>query len=178
MHSLSCLPTTPRRVALLGHGPVGALLHIELRRQFRDVDISVAEPSRLRACLARAFGAMTATDASALPDNGFDTVIDAAGYAGAFDDVLRLVAPRGQLLLVALEHRATTLSPAALAESNVSVIGVNAFVNELPTAIQILNAQPRLYEPVITRAVSLEDLPDLVRRQLVTPEAVKVVVCP
>jgi threonine dehydrogenase-like Zn-dependent dehydrogenase len=178
MHSLSRLTATPRRVALLGHGPVGALLHIELRRQFPDVEMTVAEPTRLRSSLARALGACTADDAADLDGGSFDTVIDAAGYGSAFTDALRLLKPRGQLLLVALQHKATTITPADLVESSVTITGANAFVKELPLAIEALAVHAALYDPVITRAVGLKELPDLIREQLRTPDAVKVVVCP
>jgi threonine dehydrogenase-like Zn-dependent dehydrogenase len=154
------------------------LLHIELRRQFPDSEITVAEPSGLRSSLARAFGAPTVDDASALAEDSFDTVIDAAGYGEAFTDALRLLAARGQLLLVALQHKAASLTPAVLVESSATVVGANAFVSELPLAIEALTAHAALYEPVITRAIELGELPEVIRQQLVTPEAVKVVVCP
>jgi threonine dehydrogenase-like Zn-dependent dehydrogenase len=178
MHALSRLPGEPHSVAILGHGPIGALLHIEVRRRFATVAVTVAEPAALRAALARALGARTVPHADHLPDDTYDTVIDAAGYGGAFTDALRLLAPRGQLLLVALGHSPTTLTPAVLAESGATVVGAHAFVCELPEAIARLAEDPARYEPVVTDAVLLCELPSAVRAQLERPEAVKVVVCP
>jgi len=178
IHALSRLPAEPRRVAILGHGPIGALLHIELRRCFPDADVTVAEPAALRAALAGALGAATVAGANRLGDDAFDTVIDAAGYGRAFTDALRLLAPRGQLLLVALGHRSTSLVPAALVESSATIVGANAFVDELPEAIARLAENPARYQPVVTDAVLLEELPGVVRTQLERPDAVKVVLCP
>jgi len=178
MHGLSRLPAEPRSVVILGHGPIGALLQIELRRRFPSAEVTVAEPAALRAGLARALGAVTVEDADRLPDGAYDTVIDAAGYGRAFADGLRLLAPRGQLLLVALGHRPASFTPAALVESSTTIVGANAFVDELPEAIAQLARDPARYEPIVTDAVLLPELPDVVRAQLERPEAVKVVLCP
>jgi threonine dehydrogenase-like Zn-dependent dehydrogenase len=177
-HGLSLLRDEPRRIAVLGHGPIGALLHIEVRRRFADAEVHVAEPARLRAQLARALEARTVSSAAALPQSGFDTVVDAAGYPGSFSDAVTLAAPRGQVLLLALSKRDVALRPADLVERSLCVVGGNAFVDELPAAIDALARAPWRYEPVITDAISLDELPRMARAQLERPEAIKVVVCP
>ena len=108
----------------------------------------------------------------------YDTVVDAAGYGRGLTDALRLLAPRGQILLLALDHSSTTLTPAALVQSSATIVGANAFVDELPEAIALLAEDPARYEPVVTDAVLLPEFPDVVRAQLERPEAVKVVLCP
>jgi threonine dehydrogenase-like Zn-dependent dehydrogenase len=178
MHGLSRLAAEPRRVAILGHGPIGALLHIEVRRRFPDADVTVAEPAALRAQLASALGASTVGVAADLADSGYDTVLEAAGYRGALTDALRILAPRGQMLLVALGHHEVTLTPADLVESGVTIAGANAFVDELPEAIAQLAKDPARYAPVVTDAIKLSELPTVARAQLEHPEAVKVVICP
>lgn len=178
MHGLSRLPTEPRLVAILGHGPIGALLHIELRRRFPNTEVTVAEPAALRAALARALGATTVVNGTCLPDDAYDTVIDAAGYSRSLLDALRVLAPRGQVLLVALDHSSTPLTPAALVESSATIVGSSAFVDELPEAITQLAKDPARYEPLVTDAVLLPEFPGVVRAQLERPEAVKVVLCP
>ena len=178
MHGLSRLAAQPHRVAILGHGPIGALLHIEMRRRFPEVEVTVAEPAALRAQLAAALGASTARVAAELPDSAFDTVLEAAGYPGAMADALRILAPRGQLLLVALGHDSVRLTPADLVESGATIAGANAFVDELPEAIRQLAAAPARYAPVVTDAIELTELPKVARAQLDHPEAIKVVICP
>src|SRR5581483_7111878 len=93
MHGLGRLSQRPQRVAVLGHGPIGALVQIELRRRFPDAEVTVAEPVPLRAQLARALGAEVAGTAADLPDHRYDTVVDAAGYATSLTDALSLLAP-------------------------------------------------------------------------------------
>jgi len=177
VHALSLLRSEPRRVVILGHGPIGALANVELRRRFADIDIAVAEPAPLRAQLARALGAATVESGGELAEGMYDTVIDAAGYESSLRDAIVLCAPRGQVLLLALSHRAVAVQPADLVERSICVLGANAFVDELPQAISLLAAHPWRYEPIITDAVSLTELPGVARRQLERPEAVKVLVC-
>lgn len=178
MHGVSRLQAEPHRVAILGHGPIGALLHIEVRRRFPDADVTVAEPTALRSQLAAAVGARTVPVAAELADSAYDTVLEAAGYRGALTDALRIVAPRGQLLLVALGHDSVALRPADLVESSTTLVGANAFVDELPEAIVQLANDPARYAPVVTDAIQLAELPTVARAQLDHPESVKVLVCP
>jgi threonine dehydrogenase-like Zn-dependent dehydrogenase len=177
-HGLSLLRDEPRRVAILGHGPIGALLHIELRRRFPGAEIHVAEPAGLRAQLARALEADTVSSTSGLAPTGFDTVVDAAGYPGSLADAVTLAGTRGQILLLALSKREVALRPSDLVERSLCIVGGNAFVDELPAAIDTLSREPWRYEPVITDAISLDELPQMARAQLERPQAVKVVVCP
>lgn len=178
LHALSLLRTEPRRVAILGHGPMGALANVELRRRFPDVGITVAEPTALRAKLARALGAETVDSADELTDASYDTVIDAAGYERSLRDALDLASTRGQVLVLALSDELVPVSPSALVERCLCLVGANAFVGELPQAISLLAADAWRYEPIITAAVSLRELPAAARRQLESPEEVKVLVCP
>jgi threonine dehydrogenase-like Zn-dependent dehydrogenase len=178
VHGLSRLRTEPRRVAILGHGPIGALTHLELRRRFPDVDISVAEPAPLRAQLARALGASTAYRADVLAAGAYDTVIDAAGYPPSLSDALGLAGARGQVLLLALAFQPVAIKPADLVERSICLVGSGAFVDELPEAIALLAAERWRYEPVITDAVSLAELPAAARGQLERPTSVKMLVCP
>lgn len=179
LHALGHLQSTPRRALVLGHGPIGALIHIELRRRHPELDVTVAEPAPLRAALARALGATVQPSAAALGDGErFDLVIDAAGYAGALGDAVGAAAPAAHILLVALSAEPVTLSPIELTERRLRLTGCNAFVAELPDAIERLADEGWRYAPVVTDAISLAELPDVARRQLSAPDAIKVLVRP
>jgi threonine dehydrogenase-like Zn-dependent dehydrogenase len=178
LHGLAQLRSEPRRVAILGHGPIGALIQVELRRRHPDADVTVAEPSALRAHLARALGAAVVDRAGALERAMFDTVIDAAGYRDSLADAIGLVAARGQILVLALSGASVPVTPRELVERSIALTGANAFVDELPQAIALLAADPWRYEPLVTDVVSLTELPAVARRQLQAPEAIKVLVCP
>lgn len=177
LHAVGHLEGTPDRIALLGHGPIGALIHAELRRRFPDSEVEVAEPAPLRAALARAWGA-PCVDGSAELAGGFDVVVDAAGYRGSLLDAVGLCAREGQLVLVALGHHAVALRPMDIVEKRLRITGVNAFHDELSLAVGLLAREGWRYEPVVTDAVALSELPEKARGELERPDGVKVLVRP
>jgi threonine dehydrogenase-like Zn-dependent dehydrogenase len=179
LHALGHVTRRPRRVLVLGHGPIGALVHIEARRRWPEAEIVVAEPAALRAELAAALGARVLSTAAARePDERFDLVVDAAGYAGSLPDAVAAAASGADVLVVALSERPETLVPITLAEQRLRLTGCNAFEDELPEAIERLAREGWRYRPIVTEAISLEELPAVVARQLEHPDAVKVLVRP
>jgi 2-desacetyl-2-hydroxyethyl bacteriochlorophyllide A dehydrogenase len=178
LHALAHVDGTPERVAILGHGPIGALIHAELRRRFAAAEVQVAEPAELRAALARAWNAHCAPSAAGLPEGAFDLVVDAAGYRGSLADAMTLCGRDAQLLLVAISEHEVGVRPIDVVEKRLRITGVNAFRDELPQAIELIAAEPWRYDPVVTDAVSLAELPDRVRRHLEHPDAVKVLIKP
>jgi threonine dehydrogenase-like Zn-dependent dehydrogenase len=178
LHALSHVTGEPARAAILGHGPIGALVHIELRRRLWGPDIEVAEPAPPRAELARALGARCVDSADELAPAGFDLVVDAAGYSGSLADAVGLCASGAQLVAVALSEHEVSLRPMDVVERRLRITGSNAFRDELDSAIELLAADPRRYEPVVTDAVALSQLPEVARRQLESPDAVKILVRP
>ena len=176
LHALAQLDRGPARVAILGHGPIGALTHIELRRRFPGAEIDVAEPAALRASLATAQGARTVDDSARLTARAYDTVIDAAGYASSLTDAIDLCAAGAQLLVLAISDTPADVRPIEIVERRLRIVGSNAFEHELDQAIELLAAEPWRYDPVVTEAVELDELPAVAARQLQRPDAVKVLV--
>lgn len=176
LHALSHVGGRPGRVALLGHGPIGALVHLELRRAFPGIDVAVAEPAPLRASLAAALGARCVSSGEELAAAEHDLVIDAAGYPGSLTHAIACCAPGAQLLVVALSEVEVAIRPMELAERRLRLVGCNAFRAELPQAVQLLAEEPWRYAPVVTDAVELSELPAVIGRQLRKPDAVKVLV--
>jgi threonine dehydrogenase-like Zn-dependent dehydrogenase len=113
-----------------------------------------------------------------MPQGSFDLVIDAAGYDGALSDAITAAAPGATILALAISDRPASLRPIELIEKRVTLKGLNAFIGELPEAVELLAAEAWRYRPVITDAVSLDELPEVASVQLAEPEAVKVVIHP
>jgi threonine dehydrogenase-like Zn-dependent dehydrogenase len=63
MHAVSRVSEPPGRAVILGYGPIGALVHLELTRRWPQTAVSVVEPVAVRRQLAEAFGAETAAAA-------------------------------------------------------------------------------------------------------------------
>jgi (R,R)-butanediol dehydrogenase/meso-butanediol dehydrogenase/diacetyl reductase len=105
-------------------------------------------------------------------------VIEAAGYATALPDALRLAAPGAHVLLLALGHATPEVPVRDIVERGLKLTGCNAFRTELPEAIALLAAEGWRYRPVVTDTVSLADAPEAIARQLRSPDAVKLLVRP
>jgi threonine dehydrogenase-like Zn-dependent dehydrogenase len=138
----------------------------------------VAEPVAPRAALARGLGAETVDDAGSLERGVFDVVVDAAGYAGSLSHALALGAAGAHVVLLGLGARPEQLTPLDFVERRLTLTGSNAFVDELPAAIELLATEGPRYAPVVTDTVPLDELPALVERQLRRPDAMKVLVHP
>jgi threonine dehydrogenase-like Zn-dependent dehydrogenase len=107
MHALGRVLRPPERAAILGYGPVGALVHLEISRQWPETETAVVEPVASRRELARALGAgvtsreeLEARNAGRRPR----LVVDAAGYPGALADALALCEDGGTVLALAPER--------------------------------------------------------------------------
>lgn len=176
LHALSHVSHEPGRVALLGHGPIGALVHLELRRALPGTEVTVAEPAPLRAALAAALGARCVSSGEELAAAEHDLVIDAAGYPGSLLHAFACCAVGADLLLVSLSEVEVAIRPLDLAERRLRLVGCNAFRAELPRAIQLIAEEPWRYAPLVTDVVELSELPGAIGRQLREPDAVKVLV--
>lgn len=185
----------PERVRILGYGPIGALVHLEITRRWPQAAVTVVEPVTARRQLAAAFGAELAgpgrppegsggsadaepagagTGAGAPPQ----LVVDAAGYPGSLRDAIAGCARGGTVLVVALGHQPETLLPAELAERELTLAGSNGFAGELNQAVATLAADPDRYRPLVTEAIALEEAPRRLRELLTSPAAGKVVIGP
>ncbi|MGX6447248.1 alcohol dehydrogenase catalytic domain-containing protein, partial [Patulibacter sp. S7RM1-6] len=70
----------PGTVLVMGYGPIGYLVHAEIRRRWPESAVTVVEPNAERAEIAAGHGAAIA-DAPAA--DAYDVVVDAAGFPGA-----------------------------------------------------------------------------------------------
>ena len=161
---------TPASVLVLGHGPIGALSHIEARRRWPDARIAVAEPDPGRAALARELGA------EAAGDGPYDLVIDGAGHAESLSDAVRHAAPGGTVLLVALGQAPSGVTTAEIVERGLTLVGSVGFDDHhLDEAVAALAAGPAAYRPIVSHRVPLADLPGLLAGPA-RKDAVKVLV--
>ena len=169
--------TAPEQVTIIGYGPVGALVHLEIARRWPETAVTVAEPVAARRQLAAALGASLAASAMG---TGQPTrlVVDAAGYPGSLRDSVAGCARGGTVLVVGLGHQRELLLPAELAERELTLAGSNGFAGELSQAVAVLAADPDRYRPLVTEAITLEEAPRRLRELLTEPAAGKVVIGP
>lgn len=177
-HALNHVDAEPRRALILGHGPIGALIHIEIHRRYPDAAVAVAEPNPRRAALAEALGATVYGSGADAGPGRYDLVVEAAGYPGALGQAVQAAGERATVLAIAISEAASQVRPIDIVEGRIRLIGVNAFLTELPEAIAAIAAEPWRYRPVVTRAVSLEEFPAAVGQELRGSQAIKLLVRP
>jgi threonine dehydrogenase-like Zn-dependent dehydrogenase len=173
MHAVGRIPGQPSRACILGYGPIGALVHLELARRWPGIDVSVREIDPDRRELAEAFGAGLA---AAGGDQTWPVVVDAAGYPNSLRDAIASTENGGVVLQVALGHAPITIDGSAIVEHALTIIGCNGFDAELPEAIAVLNRAPDAYRPLITEALLLEEAVPRLRELPTRPSVGKVVI--
>jgi threonine dehydrogenase-like Zn-dependent dehydrogenase len=116
------------RVAVVGDGKLGLLCAQALRAQTAAHGVSVTLIGRHenKLGIARARGVETAL-AGELErgdfEQAFDVVVEASGAAGGFALALRLVRPRGTLVLKSTFHGATEIDAARIVVEEISIVG-------------------------------------------------------
>jgi threonine dehydrogenase-like Zn-dependent dehydrogenase len=176
LHGVGRLAHPPRRVAVLGHGPLGALVHLALRLSFPAVEVVVAEPRPRRAKLAVALGAIV--DDGALVDGGFDAVLDTAASADSIARALRLCADGGRAIVLAEPPPEAEIRASSLIDHELVICASQASCADLPRALALIVEHPHLFRPLITEAIELSQLPEVLRRESQAPSGAKVVVRP
>ncbi|MGA3221304.1 MAG: alcohol dehydrogenase catalytic domain-containing protein [Acidimicrobiales bacterium] len=184
MHAVSRLAHRPHDALVLGYGPIGALVHLELVRRWPGLPVFVSEPAAERRRLGLALGASPAPGPSG-PEGGgdggargFSLVVDAAGYPGSLTDACAGTANGGTVLVVALSAEAVSLVPAQLAERALTIVGSIGFDGELEEALVVLAADADRYRPLVSEAVLLEEAAERLAALGRSPSAGKVVVRP
>jgi 2-desacetyl-2-hydroxyethyl bacteriochlorophyllide A dehydrogenase len=192
MHAVSKLGRRPSDVLLLGYGPVGALVHLELTRRWPGLPVFVQEKSGDRRQLAMALGAKPARPDQANGDvpvshpgatrpagpERFSLVIDAAGFPQSLAQACARATNGGTVLVVAISTEPVALVPADVVERTLAIAGSVGFDDELEQAVSLLAADADRYRPLITEAVLLEEAAERLATIATTPPAGKLLVRP
>lgn len=188
MHAVSRLSRRPDDALVLGYGPIGALVHLELVRRWPGLAVSISEPAADRRRLGLALGALPGPEHPSTTGGpgaggdrahrGFSLVVDAAGYPGSLTDACACAANAGTVLVVALSEETVPLVPARVAERTLTIAGSIGFDDELGKAVEVLAAAPDQYRPLVTEAVLLEEAAERLASLSRSPSAGKVVVRP
>ena len=171
MHGVNRLPDIPECAIILGYGPIGALVHAEIRRLSPDCTVLVREPNQQRMQLALALGAVTESDRTRWP-----LVVDAAGYSTSLADAVELTTHGGYILAIAIPHTSVSIDAQALVERSINLVGSVGFRDELPQAIALLAGHPDTYRALVTEAILLEEAPERLSTMNSSPPAGKVVI--
>jgi threonine dehydrogenase-like Zn-dependent dehydrogenase len=141
------------RVAVVGDGRLGLLVTQVLLRAPSRVTLFGRHPEKL--AVARGLGiADTHTGVRAEFDRSFDVVVDVTGRPSGFADAVRLVRPRGTVVLKSTfhDHDGPALSPVVVGE--ITVVGSRC--GPVRPALALLSSGTVRVEPLIDRILPLD----------------------
>ena len=115
---------TETRVAVVGDGKLGLLCAQALKAATgAGVTLVGRHDSKLEIVRGRGVRALKADELPASYDRSFDVTVEASGSPSGFETALRLLRPRGALVLKSTFHGTTELNTAPVVVDEISIVG-------------------------------------------------------
>ncbi|MEW6334011.1 MAG: alcohol dehydrogenase catalytic domain-containing protein [Thermodesulfobacteriota bacterium] len=161
-------------VAMLGAGPIGALLAI-VSRAGGATKVVISEPSVYRRALMEKIGFITvdpavgdtaaaARSALAPGDEGFDVVFDAAGTQGTPTQAAEMVRAGGQVVLVAAYRNEPVLNIALARKREIDYITSRAHnMDDFRASMALIASRQVDVRPLVTEQIGLDRFPEAFR---------------
>lgn len=132
-------PDEPRRVLVLGCGPIGLLATMLISQ--RGGEVHAIDPLPERQLIAQTAGATTAASGYAPDEHGtFDVVIDAAGFESTWRVGIDALRPHGELVVLGLGQPEGTFPMAVVVRRMIRVRGHFAYSRtDFDTALDVLS---------------------------------------
>src|ERR1700749_3699401 len=112
------------RVAVIGDGKLGLLCAQALKvLTGASVTLVGRHPSKLDIARRRGVETITANELSPSHARAFDVTVEASGSPGGFETALKLLRPRGTLVLKSTFHGTTELNAAPVVVDEISIVG-------------------------------------------------------
>ncbi len=108
-------------VLILGDGKLGILCALTLKLTGAHLTLAGKHPVKLRVAGDQGVPVVRAKDLS--PTNKYDIVVEATGSAGAFETAMRLVRPRGAIVLKSTVAHGAPINLAPLVIDEITVVG-------------------------------------------------------
>jgi (R,R)-butanediol dehydrogenase / meso-butanediol dehydrogenase / diacetyl reductase len=164
-------------VVVLGAGPIGLLTGLVTRAAGART-VLLVEPAAVRREMARRLGFQTAADSGTvletLDGKPADVVFDAAGVPAAAQAAIRLVRPRGTIVIEAIHGQPAVMDLAAVTFAEITVLGARVYrAADIARALELLAAGAVDVTPLVSEVVDLNGVPAALDR-LERGESVKV----
>jgi threonine dehydrogenase-like Zn-dependent dehydrogenase len=152
LDQVSCRPG--QSVAVLGDGKLGQLIAQVLQAHGLAVTL-IGRHARKLAVAAGAGIATRHADELRSATRQFEIVVEASGRATGLADALRLVRPRGTVVLKSTSATPWMLPPAAVVVPEVTLVGSRC--GDMPKALALLAARKVNPQPLIEAVYDLDD---------------------
>jgi 2-desacetyl-2-hydroxyethyl bacteriochlorophyllide A dehydrogenase len=153
-------PQVGRSAVIYGSGTMG-LMMLQVGRLFGipAVDVVDINPAKLEAASTLGAGRLVTDAAQAMPDGGWDVVIDASGSAAAIADGLTRVAKGGTFLQfgVAPPEVRVEIDPFDIYEREIRILGAVCPLNSFARSLELLAIGAVNPVPLVSDTFALED---------------------
>ena len=105
----------------------------------------------------------------------FDVIYETSGAPGALDQVIRLAAPRGKIVILSLPGKEHPVSTDLIVRKELQIMGSLIYTNEFPEAMDILKRGEIKTDLLNTGKLSLNEL-DNALREFTSPDRMKMLV--
>jgi alcohol dehydrogenase len=150
LEQMSILPGT--RAAILGAGRLGLLVAQVLRHAGAEVTVIGRNAAKLD--LARSWGFNVMENASQLPPKSFLVVVEATGSPQGLEQALRLVEPRGTVVMKSTFHEPAQFDTAKLVVDEITLLGSRC--GNFRVALDLLRSGAIRVQELVSRVFPLE----------------------
>ena len=169
-------PNPGDKVLVFGAGVMGLLI----------LQLAVSKGARVTACdlaekrlsPARQLGAEGVIGPDASQEdftNAFDVIYETSGVPLALDRVIRMAAPKGNIVVLSLPGKDHAIPIDMVVRKELTIRGSLIYTNEFPEALEILQSGKVATGPLATGKVTLSEL-DQILSTFASPERVKTLV--
>ena len=141
------------RVAVLGDGRLGLLVAQVLRHAQAQVTVIGRHDSKLG--LARGWGmSVVHAGKQPIPAKSFTVVVEATGSPQGLDQALRIVEPRGTVVMKSTFHELARFDTAKLVVDEITLLGSRC--GNFPIAVDLLRSKHVTVQELVSRTFPLE----------------------
>ena len=171
-----CAPKNGDRTLIFGVGIMG-LLALQLAAAM-GAEVTACDIVESRLEMAKQLGACRIIGTKVPVESmlgAFDVIYETSGAPGALDQVIRLAAPLGKIVVLSLPEKEHPVPTDLIVRKELQIMGSLIYTNEFPESMEILKSRKVKTDLLNTGRLSLNEL-DIGLRKFVSPERMKMLV--
>ena len=169
-------PQDGDRTLIFGAGIMG-LLSLQLAAA-KGAEVTACDIVESRLEMAQKLGASRVIGTKEPVESfygAFDVIYETSGAEGALDQVIRLAAPRGKIVILSLPGKDHPVPTDLIVRKELQIMGSLIYTNEFPESMDILKSGKIKTDLLNTEMLSLNEL-DNALREFTSPERLKMLV--
>lgn len=169
-------PQKGDRTLVFGAGIIG-MLALQLAA-IRGAEVTACDLAETRLAMAKHLGASrTIGPGDSLESfyNSFDVIYETSGSAMALEQVIKLAAPRGKIVILSLPGKEHPVSTDLIVRKELQIMGSLIYTDEFPESIGLLKRGEIQTDPLKTAKLTLEEIGSCLS-EFASPDRMKMLV--